>query len=461
MNVFFTKYEPAYIWSRRVPPTSHFLTSSSTMTCSTAPRLARTAALRRRPAQPLAQCRKLTISAAPIPTSPPPVRIVSRASLARHAPSHPFLVKKPPPPPKIKDSSDVPWPLPMRIAGYTAMVLSIPYCGAHIISASPAVREWLEGDRPDLEDDCKTGKQLVSLVRQYWGESEGLPYADRLAMEEKEHEGKDQQQQPGSGDQPAIVDWAVLEADVPHDARVQQGKIEEMKHQPVSVRATLVPPGSTGLEYENGFDGTSSWSGKVEGTVPANRTDLVTALGAAGWEGAKQDVTQAQRQGTSTTSSAGLAAVDFDDDTASANATSSSSSTSSTSDDGFKTDDEMDAFESAGYQIASDEDEITHLKRLTTTWSAWHHESSWADNSQSSTSSPSTSSSARRSAPSGADALQIATLEHQIAQLQTDLKDPMCTRSFDDMERELKEARTELWRVKGGLGGKIRSALRL
>ena len=393
--------------------------------------------------------------------TPPPVRIVSRQSLTRHAADHPFLVKKLPPPPKIKDSSEVPWPLPMRIAGYTAMVLSIPYCGAHVVAGSPSVREWLEGDRPDLEDDCKTGKQIVALVRQYWGESEGLPYADRLVMEQTEHEGGSD----GNGEE-QIVDWTVLEADLPHDSRVQQGRIEQLKHRPVPVRATLVPPGSIEVELDDGADGdaNAAWRGQVEGTVAANRSDLVTALGGAGWEDAKHDVTQAQSQGGGTTS-VGLAAVDFDDDDDAATAT-----TDATTDGGIRTDAEMDAFESSGYQIASDEDEATHLKRLTTTWSAWHHESSWSGDgnnngggkaAQSGSSSSSSSSSSARGAPSGADALQIATLEHQIAQLQADLKDPMCTRSFDDMERELKEARNELWRLKGGWGGKIRSALRL
>ena len=344
----------------------------------------------------------------------------------------------------------------MRIAGYTAMVLSIPYCGAHVIAGSPSVREWLEGDRPDLEDDCKTGKQIVALVRKYRGESEGLPYADRLVMEQTEHEGGGSDDN-GDGQ---IVDWTVLEADVPHDLRVQQGLIEQLKHRPVPVRATLVPPDSIEVE-ESAEDDGSAWRGQVEGTVAANRSDLVTALGGAGWEDAKHDVTQAQSQGGGTTS-VGLAAVDFDDDS------DATTTTDAITDGGIRTDAEMDAFESSGYEIASDEDEATHLKRLTTTWSAWHHESSWSGDGNSNgggkaaqSGSSSSSSAAARSAPSGADTLQIATLEHQIAQLQADLKDPMCTRSFDDMERELKEARNELWRLKGGWGGKIRSALRL
>ena len=214
---------------------------------------------------------------------------------------------------------------------------------------------------------------------------------------------------------------------------------------------------------ESAEDDGNAWRGQVEGTVAANRSDLVTALGGAGWEDAKHDVTQAQCQGGGTTS-VGLAAVDFDDD-----ADATATATDAATDGGIRTDAEMDAFESSGYQIASDEDEATHLKRLTTTWSAWHHESSWSGDGNSNggggkaaqSGSSSSSSSAARSAPSGADTLQIATLEHQIAQLQADLKDPMCTRSFDDMERELKEERNELWRLKGGWGGKIRSALRL
>lgn len=355
----------------------------------------------------------------------------------------------------------------MRIAGYTVMVLSVPYLGAHVIAASPSVREWLEGDRPDLEDDCPTGKAIVDLVRTYWGDSEGLPYADRLAMERMEHEGgeggNDGGKENGKGEEP-IVDWTVLESDPPHDVRMQQGVIEELKHRPVSVRATLVPPDSIEMELDdNDADGSNTaWRGRVEGTVAANRCDLVAALGGAGWEDAKRDVTQAQSQGSS--ASVGLAAVDFDDDDDDDNTTTDAATAT---DGGIRTDAEMDAFESSGYQIASMENEVTHLKRLTTTWSAWHHESSWSGDNDSggggkaAQSGSSSSSSSARSAPSGAEALQIATLEHRIAQLQADLKDPMCTRSFDDMERELKEARNELWRLRGGWGGKIRSALRL
>ena len=354
----------------------------------------------------------------------------------------------------------------MRIAGYTAMVLSVPYIGAHVIAGSPSVREWLEGDRPDLEDDCPTGKAIVDLVRTYWGDSEGMPYADRLVMERAEHEGGEGGNggnENGKGDE-KIVDWTVLESDPPHDVRMQQGVIEELKHRPVSVRATLVPPNSIEMELDdNDADGSNTaWRGRVEGTVAANRGDLVTALGGAGWEDAKRDVTQAQSQGGGTASGVGLAAVDFDDDDDGDDATTSADA----ADGGIRTDAEMDAFESSGYQIASTENEVTHLKRLTTTWSAWHHESSWSGGNNSggggkAAQGGSSSSSAARSAPSRAEALQIATLEHRIAQLQADLKDPMCTRSFDDMERELKEARNELWRLRGGWGGKIRSALRL
>ena len=370
----------------------------------------------------------------------------------------------------------------MRLAGYAAAVLAVPYCGAHVVAASPSVRDWLEGGRPDLEDDCKTGKRIVALVREHWGESEGLPYADRLEMEraEHEHEGGGNGSGSGSGasgdsngDRHLIVDWTVLENDAPHSQRVQQGLIEELKHRPVSVRATMVPPDAVEVEESAGDGGGGAWRGRVEGTVAANRSDLVTALGGAGWEDAKRDVTQVvagRAQSSGGGASVGLAAVDFDDDDDDdGDATTAAHAAA----DGIRTDAEMDAFESSGYRIASDEDEdeATHLKRLTTTWSAWHHEASWSDSAHNgggsggkgaqSGSSSSSSSSSARSAPRGADALQIATLEHRMAQLQADLKDPMCTRSFDDMERELKEARHELWRLKGGWGGKIRSALRL
>ena len=238
------------------------------------------------------------------------------------------------------------------------------------------------------------------------------------------------------------------------------------------MRATLVRSESEAVEYNDGYaddavDDGSSWRGKLAGTVPANRSELVAALGGAGWDAARRDVTQAGAGGSAAASTVGLAAVDFDDDGNDGDGPASSSSTSS-EEDGFRTDAEMDAFESAGYQIASDEDEATHLKRLTTTWSAWHHEAAWDGGGQQSQQSQQQQRQQQQnrqgrasSGPSSADALQIATLEHRIAQLRADLQDPACTRSIDDMERELGVARGELWRLRGGWGGKIRSALRL
>ena len=391
----------------------------------------------------------------------PPVRVVSRSALARHSLDRPALVRALPSPPKIKDSSDTPWPLPLRVAGYVVVALSVPYCAAQAVAASPGLRDGLEGDRPDLETDSALGKGIVALVRRYWGEpaEPGLPYHDRVRVEEEAHLGTN----PEGEEEGPEEEWLALEAEPSRDLLLAQAEVQRLRHRPVRVRATLVQAdqaGGRGWSFD-GAEDVTAWRGAVPGTVPADRAKVVAALGEAGWQAASRDVTRAGYGGGG---GAGVAAVDFDDDDADDGSAAAAA-------DGMRSDADMDALDASDYALSlppaaeaakdGPAAEAAYLKRLTSTWSAWHYDLTWGSSGGGSGSGGGGggggSSTSRPSSFSREP--EVAAFEQHIAKLRADLRDPNCTRSFDDMERELKETQDELWKLRGGWGGRLRSAL--
>ena len=84
--------------------------------------------------------------------------------------------------PKEKET---PWPRSLQIAGYTAMVVSVPASFLTIVAEQPHVRDLMLGDRPY---DETWAKAVIDFVRRYWSPDTGLfeGETERSLIEDRE-----------------------------------------------------------------------------------------------------------------------------------------------------------------------------------------------------------------------------------------------------------------------------------
>jgi len=304
-----------------------------------------------------------------------------------------------------RPKDDTPWPLPLRLLGYTVLAISIPYTAATGVAESPKARDWLEGDRPDDPDDHRWGKWIVGTVRQYLGVKEPVAYPESLQ---------------GVTAPAAIMSF---ESELPRNSgsvRNAQAEIERLKHGPVKVRATIGSGDSGGICAEAEVDGTMPAS---SGTVKA----LLSKTGAIGLDDTSSAV-----------------AIDFTDA------------------EEAETEEEVDlpwtenCPENDGGKV-SESGLSAEIRKMTHSYSAWHYDPTWSivsgfEGQASQSASNSTSDTVDFSQ------LRVQELESMLKQLKADLNDPTCTRDFDDIRREMNEVKGELWRLRGW-GGKVRSVL--
>jgi len=358
----------------------------------------------------------------------------------------------------------------MRIAGYVALALTVPYTLATLVASSSALRDALEGDRPDAKDDRKTGKWLVQLVREYWGVGEGWAYVDWLRNERRVALAE-----WGGGGSSSVLEWAGVgssssngagdegdednednevegegehtkeamsfETELPHlssSIRNAQVEIERLRHSTLLSRIALDPDGDMGACAERALDG----------GAPADAGALRKIMaegGVAAAAGGNVPV-----------------AIDFVDEETPAGAMEEEEAF-----DAMKAIDGEGGGE--GEPMADGEHPAAaELRRATHNMSAWHYvpDAPTASNSPASSSSnasPSSSggSSSSSSAASSADPfaqLRLKELEDKATQLALDLKDPNCTRDMDDMRHELRQVKAEARRLRGW-GGTIKGWL--
>jgi hypothetical protein len=101
--------------------------------------------------------------------------IASRRALERLSSKYPHhlsqIIKEKP------KKDDTPWPVYMKRAGYTAISLAVPYTLSVIISESPRLRDYLEGE-PGTDNSFSFGRKIVEFVRWYWGRQDDIPYSE-------------------------------------------------------------------------------------------------------------------------------------------------------------------------------------------------------------------------------------------------------------------------------------------
>jgi len=102
--------------------------------------------------------------------------IISRQALLKLTPKYPHLLAPRPKPSNSRSSKkdESQWPKSLQMAGYAAVVLSIPYSMSVFVAESARIRSSLEDNGGDI------GQSIVRWVRWYWGHQEDLPYSESI-----------------------------------------------------------------------------------------------------------------------------------------------------------------------------------------------------------------------------------------------------------------------------------------
>mmetsp|Transcript_25893 Transcript_25893/g.38476 ORF Transcript_25893/g.38476 Transcript_25893/m.38476 type:complete len:441 (-) Transcript_25893:159-1481(-) len=382
-------------------------------------------------------------------TTTTPPTIISRRAYEHYLPSYPRLS----PSSTSKSSSSAssaaeekPWPRPMRIGFYVFTALCIPYTMGCMVASSAKLRDYLEGDRPDLEEDSAWGKAIVKFVRENWGKEEERPYVDGLPLNNQhillQHNTTAAEE--GYGNQKKIF---ILEGEEETSLiRMQQREISVMKHSDTKVRITL----EAGAD-KNGRGGVCA-ERTLSGETPVN---LQTMKNAVLSNVNSEDLNIETNSGNVMVATA-RASVDFVD----------SNDKDDTKEVTINDEDSMSYLSQEPLSISSMVEEGRKIRQMTPIYSAWNHfpslssssnSSSTNNNSSTSTSTPSSSATKRVvnntiSSSASTEQIRISELEWNIEQLTSQLKDPNCTRDIDTMEQELKEAKRELRKLKGWFG---------
>eukprot|EP01083_Nonionella_stella_P279405 950494_1 len=309
--------------------------------------------------------------------------IVSRRELQRLMQKYPQHLKEQARKAKPKKDEST-WPRSMRIAGYTAVALSIPYSGIIIVAESPRIRDSLEGDPIQTgADGSKTtttmGQKIVNFVRLYWGHEDHIPYTEYL---ENIHHKE-----------------ISLASDTSTVDRKGEAGIQGLIQDDVKVNVWTSSNG--GAEQVETLPGHVLVS-----DIESNRKGMGSfASSSAEKKGDEGEI--------------GLS-LSFDD----ADASNTGGFDSTSSDTTF-----TDLIEE---DISKQKNGISEFTNI---WSAWHaFPNTSGVGTDSSSAEPQT-----KAVTMNREEIELEEISHMIEVLQRDLRDPSCTRDIDEMNIELTE----------------------
>ncbi|KAG7348495.1 hypothetical protein IV203_017200 [Nitzschia inconspicua] len=322
------------------------------------------------------------------------------------------------PPPVVKPKADEkPWPQSVRIAGYVAGGLLVPYISIWCITSNPTLRRWFGPYLP------------MDKFRSHFGQLEWnvQSYVDEMQL--------DLASMVGSGDAIPVekpqpnVQYYQFPEELPFRDRQQQEIIDAVNESSIKVQITL-------------FSSSSSQDTKTQ-TIPAKTLATAANVIAA--------IQGSDSTSLNTNEAPITVAVHFEDDD-------DMDDTKNESNDVFLSDDDAagtaitatDAFETANnndnnnyYNKKNNSKEAESLLKETQTFSKWFYISPQQQAADSNMSSSSDRD------------MAISRLEFTIAELRKSLKDPTCTRDMDEMAAELRQAKRELsglkWKRRLGL----------
>ena len=320
-------------------------------------------------------------------SSPLPPILLSRRLLLQVKSKYPKHFSPPKSSSKAK-ATETPWPLWMQIAGYSALVVSIPYTIGVVITQSRTLIDLLEGDykEDDVHSDGSIGRTIMKGLRWYWGTDDEIPYVEYLENESKLKEG-------------IHFDKEIsLETENKTVSRRNQKRIEIDGSCDVSVVVE-----SEGVLNNETYKGNISLTDQLlqsEMKYNPSRGILVTI----------EDAFEKNGNG--------------DNDDNESNSIPEISTELRLTNEGNKN--------------------IKDIMEMATIYSMWHYFPPIQEMNAASILSKSSSSSG------WTDPLQLRLdeLQYKITELQQMLKDPFCTRDRDDMENEIKEMKREITTLK-------------
>jgi hypothetical protein len=329
------------------------------------------------------------------------------------------LPPKPPPSaqPKVEEK---PWPQSVKIAGYVAGGILVPYIAIWWITSNSTLREWFGPFLPMNKFRSHFG-HLEWNVQSYVDE---FPFHDLAINKNKDNNHYDDDDdfilrtvidkpQPN-------IEYFQFPDERPFRERQQQAMIDAMNNSKIQVKITLLP------KSEHGPD--SQFHPLQEATIyslPARTLATVPNL----LEVVKGSISSDPLDSTP------MVALDFEDDQDDAeNDFVESTSGGILIDDTSSTAASQANFDSKLLSSAS-------LLKGTQTFSKWFYISPPQQQQQQQQQQAHVSSSTDMD-------VNISRLEFNIAQLQKSLKDPTCTRDRDEMALELRHARRELSAIK-------------
>mgnify|MGYP005863578697 CR=1 FL=1 len=297
------------------------------------------------------------------------------------------LYKPPPRQPPPKDNlDDKPWPRSVQIAGYGLAVTVIPYCIAWFIASNVTVRSALFPYFPKLE----------FFVRQWFGH----PEEDYYSYVDYRKEGEK------NLDIPMTFDY-----ELPFKIRKEQAEVDRLlQDYPVPARIRVFTHGGFNLGEVI----------QMPGTTPVKMNALLEEL-------------MKDRERSIDPDSVAYVSVEFAD------------IKDKNVKDKESNDEQVDdtvlsvhvPFEKEGNL-----DVTTHLADLlksTSIYSKWHYHVALQPQQESKSSGPKRLSDHE---------MQVAELEHKLQELQRQLKDHTIMKSFDDIQEEISQAKSELRRLK-------------
>ena len=333
-----------------------------------------------------------------------PQILLSRRALLQLKPKYPKHFTKPKSTKKA-DTKETPWPFYMQVAGYTAAAAAVPYTIGVIIKESRDVREYLEGDYMDDKTDDTIGRKVVGFVRWFWGEEDDIPYVEYL----ERHDTTSATATSKNNNESSTIAYS-LDNEEKQFSRRNQDRIEKDVNSNIKV---LVE--SEGMMKDDVFKGNEPLENQLLHSYANDDHDQLDHLEEL-YVSIQDDVDEvgaAEGGGMLTNSS--LEDIPF-------------------------------------HEQVSTAKEIGNMSTIYAMWNYFPPQgggNSKASSSTESSSSSSSSSSSASTIPSfDSTMIRIEELQYNMAELQKSMADPMCTRDRDDMDREMREMRSEVGSLK-------------
>jgi len=322
-----------------------------------------------------------------------------------------------------KSDDEKPWPRNMQIAGYVAGAVAVPYVILWTITSNPTLREWFGPYIP------------LDKLRTYYGQLEwdAQNYSEELEyVENREKNGNNQSE--------SLIGYYQFPEEAPFHERRQQEIIEAMNESDVDTTLSLA---SSSLSSEDVV------TKKIPAKIVANAKNLLQYFPSAS---------------TSTDGNAAVA-IDFLDrtdedndnnlDTTGGNNISDAHS-KSLNDGSLMTDADSLANNTKGNGQEGSRDLTLVSRQLAKDVQT---ASIWTYIPQASGEGSNNGANNASKVPRLTDIeMEMGRLEYTISELENNLKDPMCTRSIDDVMIELRQAKRDLskltWKKRFGFSHK-------